>query len=214
MAKQILNIYEGYGKNTIWAVKWSEEDLKKPGTNDFFPIEKGEYKCKFYASYNGHDNYNNELKEKDLFWSWIDKNTQHNDNIDSSSVYGSIFRINNYLYNFKDKRTERSSKVNYYAVSTGKNFSLALVSPKDWTSESGIPEYSIVGWGDASLGQLGNGIGSSSVKMAKIATYPADFDIKDYRDMRSGENHTLFLTKNGDVYSGGGAEDENIDVKE
>ena len=203
------NIYEGYGKNTIWAVKWSEEDLKKTETNDFFPIEKGEYKCIFKASYNGDNNYNDELREKDLFWSWIDKNTQHNGNIDSSSVYGSIFRINNNLYNFKDKRTERSSKVNYYAVSTGKNFSLALVSPKDWTSESGIPEYSIVGWGDATLGQLGNGIGSSSVKMTKIATFSADI-IKDYRDMKSGENHTLFLSKNGDVYSWGGAEDENI----
>ncbi len=100
--------------------------------------------------------------------------------------------------------------MNYYAITTGKNFSLALVSPKDWTSESGIPEYSIVGWGDATLGQLGNGIGSSSVKMAKIATYPTDFDIKDYRDMKSGENHTLFLTKDGKVYSWGGAEDENI----
>ena len=79
-----------------------------------------------------------------------------------------------------------------------------MVSPQGWTVESGKPEYSIIGWGDATLGQLGNGIGSEKEKMAPITD--ADFinKIKDYRDMKSGTNHTLFLTKNGEVYSWGG----------
>lgn len=201
------NIYEGYGQNTIWAVKWSEEDLKKPGTNEFYTIPAGEYRCKFKASYNGHDNYNNDLKEEDLFWSWVDKSSQNNGNINSSSVYGSIFRINNNLYNFKDKRTERSSKVNYYAVTTGYNFSLALVSSQNWSSESGKPEYSIIGWGDATNGQLGNGIGSEKEKMTHIASITEDI-AKDYKDMQAGTNHALFLTKSGDVYSWGGNADD------
>ena len=200
------NIYEAYGED-IWTVQWDEEHLKNSETNNFYTIPAGKYSVVFEVSYknNGWKN----LKEEGMFWGWIDR-PDNVHNIDPSDVYGGIFRLNNNLYNLRDRASEKVNDVNYYAITTGNNFSLALVSPQNWTSESGNPEFSIIGWGDSTQGQLGKGVGSSKEKMKSIDNITSDI-AKDYKDMQAGTNHALFLTKSGEVYSWrGNADDINI----
>ena len=127
-------------------------------------------------------------------------------------VYGQIFRFNDNIYNLRggavydndndndDDEDNDNDKLIYYAIAAGYQCSLAVVAKEtDVPSESGVmpDNFYLIGWGDNSYNQLGLSSHSNIVPLSSDI-------IKKYRDMKCGKYHTLFLTKDGKVYSWGG----------
>ncbi len=206
---QVFEPFEQILKNT-----WDADEIKKANLN----LKAGTYTIKIL------DAKGKEVHNMFLFYGWKNRPDDYHQNgaqelKNPDTFYGAIFTLNDNIYNLKggDGNAKYGYDVNFYAVAAGENFSLAVVSPKDWV-EGGDkpgdknPEYSVIGWGNNTYGQIGSikGIGDedSEEEMTLIENgYLPSEKVADYRDMQAGNNHALFLTKSGEVYTWGGSND-------
>ena len=121
-----------------------------------------------------------------------------------SQVFGQVFRLNQDIFNIRGGIEYDNEEPTYYALAAGDNYSLAIIVRKSDMPTSGIPTtFNIVGWGDDTYGQLGVGVASGPQQMT-ILSIKSDV-VANYRDLKAGKYHALFLTKNGKVYSWGGS---------
>lgn len=210
----LLDTSESFEKyNKIGVIKWKDNLLKNSNGEYYSLPGAGQYYMKFKVD-------SKELQPGDLFYGWIDPEKRGNGNgIIKTSAYGGIFRMNHNLYNLNGGTATYGYDVNFYAIAAGNNFSLAIVSPKGWVKDGDkpgdkYPEYSVIGWGNNTYGQIGSSKGinddDSQEEMTLIENaYLSSDVVKDYRDMQAGNNHALFLTKSGKVYSWGGSKDSS-----
>lgn len=195
----------------IKIVQWDKSQFIDPDTGKNYLFPAGKYSVKFYATARNGKKYQT-LNADNLFWGWKNRDSSNPNQsmggkITEDNVYGGVFRLNHKIYNLNGGNASYGYNVDFYAIAAGKNFSLAVVSPQGWTSESDKPEFSVIGWGSNEYGQLGNNKISTTTDKCEemlIASLSAAI-VKDYRDMQAGENHALFLTKSGKVYSWGGS---------
>lgn len=201
----LLDISESFEKyNKIGVIKWKDNLLKNSNGEYYSLPGAGQYYMKFKVG-----SKDDELQPCDLFYGWIDpeKRKNGNGNINTSTAYGGIFRMNHNLYNLNGGTATYGYDVNFYAIAAGNDFSLAVVSPKE--TQPNIANYSVIGWGRNNYGQIGSGkVTDKNEEMTLIAssTLPSA-TVENYRDMQAGNNHALFLTKSGKVYSWGGSND-------
>lgn len=197
----------------IKIVQWDKSQFIDPDTGKNYLFPAGKYSVKFYATAKNGKKYQ-PLDADNLFWGWKNRDSSNPNQsmggkITEDNVYGGVFRLNHKIYNLNGGNASYGYNVDFYAIAAGKNFSLAVVSPQGWTSESDKPEFSVIGWGSNEYGQLGNNKISTTTDKCEemlIASLSAAI-VKDYRDMQAGNNHALFLTKSGKVYSWGGSND-------
>lgn len=201
----LLDTSESFEKyNKIGVIKWKDNLLKNSNGEYYSLPGAGQYYMKFKVG-----SKDDELQPCDLFYGWIDpeKRKNGNGNINTSTAYGGIFRMNHNLYNLNGGTATYGYDVNFYAIAAGNDFSLAVVSPKE--TQPNIANYSVIGWGRNNYGQIGSGkVTDKNEEMTLIAssTLPSA-TVENYRDMQAGNNHALFLTKSGKVYSWGGSND-------
>ena len=122
-----------------------------------------------------------------------------------SQVFGQVFRLNQDIFNIRGGIEYDDEVPTYYALAAGDNYSLAIiVRNTDMPTDGSKPTaFHIIGWGDDTYGQLGVGVASGPQKMTIL---PIGSDIvANYRDLKAGKYHALFLTKDGKVYSWGGS---------
>lgn len=208
---QVFEPFDQILKNT-----WDADEIKKAN----LALKAGTYTIKIL------DAKGKEVHNMFLFYGWKNRPEDYHQNgaqelKNPDTFYGAIFTLNDNIYNLKggDGNAKYGYDVNFYAIAAGNNFSLAIVSPKDWVKDGDkpgdkYPEYSVIGWGNNTYGQIGSSKGinddDSQEEMTLIENaYLSSDVVKDYRDMQAGNNHALFLTKSGKVYSWGGSKDSS-----